>query len=169
VLGDWDHPYLTMNYSIEAGIIRALGKIHESGYLYQGQKPVNWCIDCGSALAEAEVDYEDKISSAIDVKFKVADLDTFWKKIPNPPEDSTSIHQSAKPVYVVIWTTTPWTLPANQAVSLNPDEDYAVIDLGGERLLIAEALADNALQRYGFKPSEARVVAKCAGRALEGV
>ena len=173
VLGDWDHPYLTMNYSIEAGIIRALGKIHESGYLYQGQKPVNWCIDCGSALAEAEVDYEDKISSAIDVKFKVADLDAFWKKIPNPREDSTtdstSTHQSAKPVYVVIWTTTPWTLPANQAVSLNPDEDYVVIDLDGERLLIAEALADNALQRYGIDPAEVRVVKKFAGRELEGV
>ncbi|HEY6043654.1 MAG TPA: isoleucine--tRNA ligase, partial [Nitrosospira sp.] len=173
ILGDWDHPYLTMNYSIEAGIIRALGKIHESGYLYQGQKPVNWCIDCGSALAEAEVDYEDKVSSAIDVKFKVANLDAFWKKIPNLPEDSTtdstSTHQSAKPVYVVIWTTTPWTLPANQAVSLNPDEDYVVIDLGSERLLIAEALADNALQRYGIDPAEVCVVKKFAGRALEGV
>ena len=173
VLGEWDHPYLTMNYSIEAGIIRALGKIHESGYLYQGQKPVNWCIDCGSALAEAEVDYEDKTSFAIDVKFKVADLDAFWKKIPNPPEDSTtdstSTRQSDKPVYVVIWTTTPWTLPANQAVSLNPDEDYVVIDLGSEHLLIAEALADNALQRYGIDPAEVRMVKKFAGRALEGV
>ena len=84
VLGDWDHPYLTMDYSVEAGIIRALGKIHKSGYLYQGQKPVNWCIDCGSALAEAEVEYEDKTSFAIDVKFKVADSDAFWKKISNP-------------------------------------------------------------------------------------
>ena len=169
VLGDWDHPYLTMNYGAEAGIIRALGKIHESGYLYQGQKPVNWCIDCGSALAEAEVDYEDKTSSAIDVKFKVADLDVFWKKISNLTEGSTSADQLAKPVYVVIWTTTPWTLPANQAVSLNPDEDYVVIDLGGEYLLIARALADDALKRYGIDSAEVCVVKKFAGRALEGV
>ncbi len=169
VLGDWDHPYLTMNYGTEAGIIRALGKIHESGYLYQGQKPVNWCIDCGSALAEAEVDYEDKTSSAIDVKFRVTDLDAFWKRISMPSEGSASADRSAKPVYVVIWTTTPWTLPANQAVSLNPDEDYAVIDLGSEYLLIANTLADDALKRYGIDPAEAGVVKKIAGRALEGV
>ena len=131
VLGDWDHPYLTMDYRTEAGIIRALGKIYESGYLYQGQKPVNWCIDCGSALAEAEVEYEDKTSSAIDVKFKVADLRRILeenlrirRKTPHCSTDA-----SDKPVYVVIWTTTPWTLPANQAVSLNPDEDYVVMDL----------------------------------------
>jgi isoleucyl-tRNA synthetase len=169
VLGDWDHPYLTMNYGTEAGIIRALGKIHKSGYLYQGQKPVNWCIDCGSALAEAEVDYEDKTSFAIDVKFKVADPEVFWKRIATTSEDAISADQLAKPVYVVIWTTTPWTLPANQAVSLNPDENYVVMDLGSEHLLLAEALAGNALERYGIEPSKARIARKCAGRALEGV
>ena len=170
VLGDWDHPYLTMDYSVEAGIIRALGKIHKSGYLYQGQKPVNWCIDCGSALAEAEVEYEDKTSFAIDVKFKVADSGAFWKKISNPSEDNTSTDRLDKPVYVVIWTTTPWTLPANQAVSLNPDEDYVVMDVGGgEHLLIASALVDNALKRYGIDSADVGFVGRFAGRALEGV
>ncbi|HEU4854081.1 MAG TPA: class I tRNA ligase family protein, partial [Nitrosospira sp.] len=140
VLGDWDNPYLTMNYKTEADIIRALGKIHRSGYLYQGQKPVNWCMDCGSALAEAEVEYEDKVSSAIDVKFKVVDTDALVRDILKPVGRSALADLSGKPVYIVIWTTTPWTLPANQAVSLNPDESYVVADLGSECLLLAEAL-----------------------------
>ncbi|SEL56130.1 isoleucine--tRNA ligase [Nitrosovibrio tenuis] len=169
VLGDWDHPYLTMNYNTEAGIIRALGKIHERGYLYQGQKPVNWCIDCGSALAEAEVDYEDKTSSAIDVKFRVVDLVAFRKKISNSSGNSGSADQSAKPVYVVIWTTTPWTLPANQAVSVNPDELYVIADMGSECLLIAEPLLYGALQRYGIDRAGVNTVGKYMGRALEGI
>ncbi|MDE2366085.1 MAG: isoleucine--tRNA ligase [Betaproteobacteria bacterium] len=169
ILGDWDHPYLTMNHATEAGIIRALGKIHAGGYLYQGQKPVNWCIDCGSALAEAEVDYEDKTSPAIDVKFRVADLDAFWNKFPNQSLDADSADKSAKPVYVVIWTTTPWTLPANQAVSLNPNEYYIVVDIGSERLLIADALLENALQRYGIGRNDIHAVGKLSGRDLEGV
>ncbi|HJT51414.1 MAG TPA: isoleucine--tRNA ligase, partial [Nitrosospira sp.] len=170
VLGDWDNPYLTMNFGTEAGIIRALGKIYERGYLYQGQKPVNWCIDCGSALAEAEVEYEDKTSPAIDVKFRVADTLAFWRAFENstgslsPPDV-----QSDKAVYAVIWTTTPWTLPANQAVSLNPDEKYVVIDTGNEYLLLADALADSALKRYGINKADVVVVAECSGSALENM
>lgn len=119
VLGDWDRSYLTMDYQIEAGIIRALGKIHKKGYLYQGQKPVNWCIDCRSALAEAEVEYEDKISSAIDVAFPINDNVALAKAVGVPV--------ISEPAFAVIWTTTPWTLPANQAVSVHPDHNYHLI------------------------------------------
>lgn len=119
VLGDWDRSYLTMDYQIEAGIIRALGKIYKQGYLYQGQKPVNWCIDCRSALAEAEVEYEDKVSSAIDVAFPVNDNDALAKAVGVPV--------ISEPAFAVIWTTTPWTLPANQAVSVHPDHNYHLI------------------------------------------
>jgi isoleucyl-tRNA synthetase len=171
VLGDWDHPYLTMNYATEAGIIRALGKIYQAGYLYQGQKPVNWCLDCRSALAEAEVEYEDRTSPAIDVKFRIADPDAFWKRVTSLPgnglpNDARSSQPHAdKPVFAVIWTTTPWTLPANQAVSLNPDEDYVVMDVGAEYLLLAESLAEGSLKRYGV--NSAIIAARQKGRALE--
>lgn len=168
VLGDWDHPYLTMDYRTEAGIIRALGKIRKTGYLYQGQKPVNWCIDCGSALAEAEVEYEDKTSPAIDVKFAVADPDAFWRAIAvSPAEDPAAGISGDKPIYAVIWTTTPWTLPANQAVSLSPDERYVVLDMGSEYLLLAEALAESALERYGIAKPGASAVGYCSGKVLE--
>lgn len=166
VLGDWDHPYLTMNYATEAGIIRVLGKIYQAGYLYQGQKPVNWCLDCGSALAEAEVEYEDRTSPAIDVKFRIADPDAFWKNAMILPDNARSSKPHVdKPVFVVIWTTTPWTLPANQAVSLNPDEDYVVVDVGTEYLLLAESLAEDSLKRYGV--DSAIVAGRQKGRALE--
>ena len=116
VFGDWEHPYITMDYSYEANIIRALGKVIENGHLQQGFKPVHWCIDCGSALAEAEVEYEDKTSPSIDVAFLAVE----------PKEILTVVAASlpVKPVIVPIWTTTPWTLPANEAVCLNPKFDY---------------------------------------------
>ena len=110
VLGDWDNPYLTMDFKTEADIMRALGEIYKNGYLYQGSKPVHWCVDCGSALAEAEVEYEDVNSPAIDVGFKVADNAALSKAF------GVEVKGDA---YAVIWTTTPWTLPANQAVSVN--------------------------------------------------
>lgn len=119
VLGDWDNSYLTMDYRIEAGIIRALGKVHKGGYLYQGQKPVNWCIDCSSALAEAEVEYEDKTSSSIDVAFPVKNNVALAKAL--------GVSVINEPAFAVIWTTTPWTLPANQAVSVHPEYDYHVV------------------------------------------
>lgn len=168
VLGDWDHPYLTMNYAIEAGIIRALGKIYQAGYLYQGQKPVNWCLDCGSALAEAEVEYEDRTSPAIDVKFRVVDPEAFWESVTGLPDtDRLSRPHIDKPVFVVIWTTTPWTLPANQAVSLNPDESYVVMDVGVEYLLLAESLAEGSLKRYGLDSGKCIVAGKQKGSAFE--
>lgn len=119
VLGDWEHPYRTMDFKTEAEIMRDLGRILANGYLYQGSKPVHWCVDCGSALAEAEVEYEDKTSPAIDVAFPVKDHASLAKAF--------GLSQIVEPVYAVIWTTTPWTLPANQAVSVHPDFEYDLV------------------------------------------
>ncbi len=159
VLGDWDHPYLTMNFKIEADIIRALGAIHARGYLYQGKKPVNWCLDCQSALAEAEVEHEDKTSSAIDVGFEVNDLAALAKAFGvKLPTDAI--------VYAVIWTTTPWTLPANQAISVHPEFDYQLIKTERGYLLLGSELAAACLARYALSGD---VVASCKGSALENI
>ncbi len=166
VVGDWDQPYLTMDFPFEAGIIRALGRIVANGHVVRGHKPVHWCSDCGSALAEAEVEYLDKTSPAIDVRFTVVDPAAFLARC----EHATG-HAGEGPVQVVIWTTTPWTLPANQAVTLHPDLEYVLLQCAGpqgnERLLIAEPLVKEAMGRYGIEIY--RVVANCRGRDLEGV
>ena len=159
VLGDWDRPYLTMNFQTEADIIRALGKILERGYLYQGRKPVNWCLDCGSALAEAEVEYEDKTSPAIDVGFEVKDKHALEKAF------GVSLSGEAK-AYAVIWTTTPWTLPANQAVSVHPEFEYRLIHTTKGYLILASELAEAALTRYELTEGAA-TVGVCKGAALE--
>ncbi|MDH5231678.1 MAG: isoleucine--tRNA ligase [Gammaproteobacteria bacterium] len=166
ILGDWDNPYLTMNFQFEADEIRALGKIIQKGHMHKGFKPVHWCSDCGSALAEAEVEYKDKHSPAIDVRFAVLDDAAFINAchhVENSPGKG--------PISVVIWTTTPWTLPANEAVALNPELDYCLVECvgehGTERLLLAEALHKDALGRWGFE--EHRVVAYCKGAALENL
>ncbi len=158
VMGDWDNPYLTMNYDFEANIIRTLGKIIDKGHLHKGSKPVHWCTDCGSALAEAEVEYEDKTSPAIDVRFTAVDKPAILAVF-NASDDSD------KPLNAVIWTTTPWTLPANQAVALHPDFDYVLVDTGSELLILAEDLYQSALQRYGVAQSE--VTGRCKGYQLE--
>ena len=159
VLGDWDHPYLTMDFNTEADIIRTLGKIFERGYLYQGRKPVNWCLDCQSALAEAEVEYEDKTSPAIDVGFEVKDKGALGKAF------GVSLPGDAK-VYAVIWTTTPWTLPANQAVSVHPEHEYRLIHTAKGYLVLIAELADACLARYGLAEG-ASVAGVCKGAALE--
>ena len=159
VLGDWDKPYLTMDFKTEADIIRALGQIQQNGYLYQGRKPVNWCLDCGSALAEAEVEYEDKVSPAIDVGFEVKDVEALGKAL------GVSLPGSAK-VYAVIWTTTPWTLPANQAVSVHPDYEYKLAKTEKGYLLLVGDLIESCLQRYQL---EAEVVGAGKGSALENL
>ena len=138
VLGEWDNPYLTMDYKTEADIIRALGKIFERGYLYQGHKPVNWCLDCQSALAEAEVEYEDKTSPAIDVGFEVKDKEALGRAF------GVSLPGDAK-VYAVIWTTTPWTLPANQAVSVHPEMKYALVKTEKSYLILSAELDTSPL------------------------
>ena len=162
VLGEWDKPYKTMDFASEANIVRALGKIIEAGHLEKGFKPVHWCTDCGSALAEAEVEYKDKTSPAIDVKFPLADVDVFANAF-GVSEDDLTAHNTG----VVIWTTTPWTLPANLAVSLHPELEYSLIALEGasDWLIVASDLAESCAKRYG---SEAfNVVATCIGGALD--
>lgn len=162
VMGEWDNPYLTMNFQNEADIVRALGDIIDNGHLHKGSKPVHWCTDCGSALAEAEVEYEDKQSPAIDVRFKVADAADFCSRV-----EFKSDNQGSGDISLVIWTTTPWTLPANQAVALHSDFDYVLVQAGSERLLLANALYEDALKRYGVEDFE--VLGECKGQALEKV
>ncbi|MEQ1590821.1 MAG: isoleucine--tRNA ligase [Thiobacillaceae bacterium] len=156
VLGDWDHPYRTMDFQFEADTLRVLGKILQAGYLYQGAKPVHWCVDCGSALAEAEVEYEDKNSPAIDVGFPVADPAAFAARFGIAAPDA---------ILAVIWTTTPWTLPANQAVSVHPDFDYDLVQTPKGVLILASGLAAAALARYGFESTQ--VLKTIKGAALE--
>jgi isoleucyl-tRNA synthetase len=160
VLGDWDNPYLTMAFKAEAEEIRALGKIMEQGYLYQGLKPVNWCLDCGSALAEAEVEYEDKNSPAIDVAFEVHD--NHAAKL----AAAFGLTHLRGPAFAVIWTTTPWTLPANEAVSVHPELTYDLIETEKGALILVRELAEAALKRYGL---EGTVVGSCPGLALDQV
>ncbi|WP_415895319.1 isoleucine--tRNA ligase [Neptuniibacter sp. PT34_22] len=161
VLGDWDNPYLTMNFDTEANIIRALGKIVENGHLVKGFKPVYWSVVGGSALAEAEVEYQDKTSTAIDVRFTPVDQDGFLAKFEGLEGEGEAS--------VVIWTTTPWTLPSNQAVSLGGELDYVLVQLnlglGAERILLAEGLVEDAMKRYGVE--EYSIVGRCQGQALE--
>jgi len=156
VLGDWDNPYLTMNFANEAGEIRALGKMVEQGVVFKGLKPVNWCFDCGSALAEAEVEYQDKKSDAIDVAFPVEDADKLAAAF--------GLAALPKPAAVVIWTTTPWTIPANQALNVHPEFNYALVDTGERLLLLAEDLVADSLARYGL---QGEVLATAPGTALE--
>ncbi len=159
ILGDWGEPYKTMNFRTEAEELRALGRILATGLLFRGEKPVNWCIDCGSALAEAEVEYEDRTSDAIDVAFEVVDRkrlgDAFGiKALPD------------EKAYAVIWTTTPWTLPANQAVCVHPDFEYRLIRTPKGLLVLAAELAAPALERYGLQGD---VLATAKGAALERI
>lgn len=160
VLGDWDNPYLTMDFKTEADIIRTLGKIADNGHLQKGFKPVNWCSDCGSALAEAEVEYQDKQSIAIDVKFAFADREGLLAAF---AADSAL---AAKNISIVIWTTTPWTLPANEGVSVHPSLEYSLVLLKeqDEILLLAADLVKDAMQRYGIEEFE--VVATAKGSAF---
>ena len=159
VLGDWDKPYLTMDYRTEADTVRTLGEIYKAGYLYRGAKPVQFCLDCGSSLAEAEVEYKDKVSHAIDVVYPFQDPAALAKAFRLPENDA--------PAFAVIWTTTPWTLPASQAVSAGENIVYQLIDTPKGRLLLAKDLAAAALERYGF--SGCPVLAETSGAALEGL
>jgi len=167
VLGEWERPYLTMDFKTEAAEMRALGAIYGKGLLFQGLKPVNWCFDCGSALAEAEVEYQDKKSPAIDVAFEAEERDKL----------AAAFGLAAlpdKPAYAVIWTTTPWTIPANQALNVHPDFDYALVDTERGLLILARdillppGVATNEppplLARYGI--SQWQVIASCKGTAL---
>ncbi|RLQ21413.1 isoleucine--tRNA ligase [Seongchinamella sediminis] len=158
VLGEWFDPYLTMDFRFEANIVRTLGRIVDNGHLHKGFKPVHWCTDCGSALAEAEVEYKDKHSPAIDVAYTAVDPGTL-----NAACDSDYSGEIAIP----IWTTTPWTLPASMAVSLHPQLEYVLIEGAGRALLVAAELAEACASRYGLPG--AAVLGRCQGAALEGV
>ncbi|HEU5437575.1 MAG TPA: isoleucine--tRNA ligase [Telluria sp.] len=164
VLGEWDNPYMTMAFGNEADELRALGTLLDKGYVYRGLKPVNWCFDCGSALAEAEVEYQDKRDPAIDVGFPFAE----------PEKLAAAFGLPALPAgdgFVVIWTTTPWTIPSNQALNVHPEITYALVETaradGRPLLLILAAdLVESCLQRYKL---EGKVVATTAGEALGGI
>jgi len=164
VLGDWDKPYLTMDYKTEADIMRALGEIYKNGYLYQGSKPVHWCVDCGSALAEAEVEYEDKNSPAIDVAFRFTDDALIELKNRELLGDITI----DRPVMAVIWTTTPWTLPANQAVCVHPECRYDVVKTEKAFLVLCSELRAKTLERYGIDKN-APVVGGGSGTSFYGL
>ena len=161
VLGDWDNPYRTMQFSNEAAEVRALGEIMRRGYLFKGLKPVNWCFDCGSALAEAEVEYQDRRSPMVDVGFPLA-----------PGERdrlARAFGLSALPaggVYAVIWTTTPWTIPANQALNVHPEVDYELVATPRGALVLAAELREACLGRYGL---EGTVLGTAKGAALERI
>ncbi|QCI10714.1 isoleucine--tRNA ligase [Pseudomonas putida] len=156
VLGDWDNPYKTMNFANEAGEIRALAEMVKQGFVFKGLKPVNWCFDCGSALAEAEVEYADKKSQTIDVAFPAADEAKLAAAF--------GLAALAKPAAIVIWTTTAWTIPANQALNIHPEFQYALVDTGERLLVLAEELVESCLKRYNLEGS---VIATAPGSALE--
>ena len=164
VLGDWDHPYRTMDFKYEADMLRALARIVSNGHVVRGAKPVYWCFDCASALAEAEIEYGDKVSPAVDVAYDAVDASALAAKFGVDAGDAI--------VAIPIWTTTPWTLPESQAVSLGADLEYALIEgpaRDGRRVLlvVASALVDKVAQRYGLE--QAMLLGHVQGRALEGL
>jgi len=163
VLGEWDNPYLTMNYGNEADELRALGKLLEKGYVYRGLKPVNWCFDCGSALAEAEVEYKDKRDPAIDVGFAFHEHDKLAAAFGLPA-------LPAGDGFVVIWTTTPWTIPSNQALNMHHEVTYALVQTERDgkplMLILAKDLVDSCLQRYKL---EGTIIATATGDKLAGI
>ncbi len=156
VLGDWSNPYHTMDFQYEANQVRALAKIFANGHVVQGKKPVNWCFDCKSALAEAEVEYAEKTDPAVDVMFAVADA--------NKLAAAFALTTNITDAYAVIWTTTPWTLPSNQAISVNPDLAYALVKTARGHLILAQALVDRCLKRYKL---DGEIVAITSGDRLE--
>jgi isoleucyl-tRNA synthetase len=158
VLGEWDHPYKTMDYANEAGEIRAFKRVIERGFVYRGLKPVYWCFDCGSSLAEFEIEYADKKSQTVDVGFLCAE--------PDKLAAAFGVGPLAKEAYVVIWTTTAWTIPANQALNLNPALEYALVDTERGLLVLAASLVEACLKRYGLQGT---VLATTLGEKLGGL
>ena len=156
VLGEWDNPYKSLDSSFEANAVRALGRIYEAGHIEKGEKPVHWCQDCGSALAEAEVEYQDKTSKSIDVAFKANEQSL--KKL-----NELFATNIVDGISFVIWTTTPWTIPSNVAVCINPELDYALIKLDGKHLVIAEAMIELCMERWG---TTSELVSKTLGKNL---
>ena len=161
VLGDWDRPYRTMDFANEAGEIRAFKRVIERGFVYRGLKPVYWCFDCGSSLAEFEIEYADKKSDTLDVAFEAADNAALAKAF-----GLSALPDTSKSVFAVIWTTTAWTLPANQALNVNPELVYALVNTDKGMLVLAESLVEKCLERYKL---EGQVVATTTGEKLGGL
>ncbi len=161
VLGDWDRPYRTMDFANEAGEIRAFKRVIERGFVYRGLKPVYWCFDCGSSLAEFEIEYADKKSDTLDVAFEAADNAALTKAF-----DLKELPGQPKSAFAVIWTTTAWTLPANQALNVNPELVYALVNTDKGMLVLAESLVEKCLERYKL---EGQVVATTTGEKLGGL
>jgi isoleucyl-tRNA synthetase len=157
IIGDWENPYRTMDFTFEAGIIRSLKKIIENGHLQRGYKPVHWCFACGSALAEAEVEYQEKKSYALDVKFVFAEPEKFLKQF--------SVNTVIKKISLPIWTTTPWTLPANQAVAVHESVEYVLLAFNGEAIIVAKELVSSLIEKYEINDSE--ILATFPGKVLE--
>ena len=158
VLGEWDNPYKTMNKPNEAGELRLFKRLMERGFVYRGLKPVYWCFDCGSALAEAEIEYQDKKSNTVDVAFEAAEPDKLAAAFGLPKLD--------KPAFIVIWTTTAWTIPANQALNVGPHIEHALVDTPRGLLVLAKARVEDALKRYGL---EGTIIATAMGDKLGGL
>ncbi|HDR1415249.1 TPA: isoleucine--tRNA ligase [Pasteurella multocida] len=158
VLGDWDNPYLTMNYHTEANIIRAFGKAVENGHLYKGSKPVHWCLDCASSLAEAEVEYEDKVSPSIYVRFSAVDSDAVLAKF-NATDKGTGN------ISAVIWTTTPWTIPSNRAIAIHENLDYKLVQFNDERVILAKDLVEEVAKAAGVE--QVVILGESKGKDLE--
>ena len=156
VFGEWENPYLTMNFEYQATIVREFGKFLLNGSVYKGKKPVHWCPTCKTALAEAEVKYEDHRSPSIYVKFKM--VSDIGDRLPS---------LKGKPISVIIWTTTPWTIPANLAIALHPDFTYVAVDVGGEVYILAESLLEGMMEKFGIKRYQ--VLEKFPGQKLEGL
>ncbi|WP_099861069.1 isoleucine--tRNA ligase [Pasteurella multocida] len=158
VLGDWDNLYLTMNYHTEANIIRAFGKAVENGHLYKGSKPVHWCLDCASSLAEAEVEYEDKVSPSIYVRFSAVDSDAVLAKF-NATDKGTGN------ISAVIWTTTPWTIPSNRAIAIHENLDYQLVQFNDERVILAKDLVEEVVKAAGVE--QVVILGESKGKDLE--
>src|SRR5690348_8530718 len=160
VFGDWDHYYLTMNPRYQADIARSLGKFVERGLVYKGKKPVHWCIHCRTALAEAEVEYEDHTSPSIYVEFALdpSSADELGSRVPA---------LAGRDVTVVIWTTTPWTIPSNLAIAFHPEFDYTAYDVDGRAVIVAEALAESVATAGGR--TFGAPIARMKGAALERI
>ncbi len=156
IFGDWENPYITMDYRYEAIIVKELGKFFEKGLIYQGKKPVYWCISCQTALAEAEVEYGDHTSPSIYVKFPAKD--DFTRVFPQV---------KGKKVYVLIWTTTPWTLPANLAIALHPHLDYVALEVNDEAWIMAKGLVEEVTGKLGI--TDHRILGETKGNVLEGL
>ena len=158
VLGEWDNPYKTMNKPNEAGELRLFKRLMERGFVYRGLKPVYWCFDCGSALAEAEIEYQDKKSNTVDVAFEAAE--------PDKLAAAFGLRKLDKPAFIVIWTTTAWTIPANQALNVGPHIEHALVDTPRGLLVLAKARVEDALKRYGI---DGTIIATAMGDKLGGL